>query len=111
MSSAEPTNPAPGRISEDGLLWQLLKAYANEDWDRRAAPWPAPANAFLADASANEARALAAELDALLEALPDGRAWRGALEAEQIDWRGLAPESGLRAWASDLQARASDAGS
>lgn len=103
MSSAD---PAPGRISEDGVLWQLLKGYANEDWDRRAEPWPAPAVAFLADASAREARALAEELGGLLDALPDGQAWRRALEAERIDWRGLAPESELSAWASDLQARA-----
>tara|TARA_B110000467_G_C17848339_1_gene228507 strand:- start:284 stop:442 length:159 start_codon:yes stop_codon:yes gene_type:complete len=42
-------------LSEDGMLWQLLKAYANEDWDEGDTPSPAPAIQFLKEASKLEA--------------------------------------------------------
>jgi len=97
---AEPT------LAEDGMLWQLLKGYANEDWDRRAAPWPAPANACLSECSRGEARALAEELERLAEACRDDAAWRALLLAAHVDAAALAPPGRLPAWADDLRARA-----
>lgn len=88
------------------MLWQLLKAYAGEDWDRDAAPWPAPAEALLADCSRREALMLAAELARLAEACTDDAGWRALLEAAHVDAAALAPPGGLPAWAADLRARA-----
>lgn len=104
MSNAEPSAP---RIPEDGLLWQLLKAYANEDWDWRAAPWPAPADQFIAELSPAEAQAFAGEMAALDAALVDDGAWRSALAAAQVDWPAFAADGALKAWAADLCQRAS----
>lgn len=98
-------------LPEDGMLWQLLKAYANEDWDQRDAPWPAPAEAFLADASKAEAAALADEL-ATIEALnlgPDG--WRALLTAAHVAPEDIGAKGDVVAWAKDLRARAESAAS
>lgn len=102
------SNPKPpaAELGDDSLLWQLLKAYANEDWDRHAAPWPAPATTFLADASAAEADALADEI-AALAALPlDDAGWRALLERAHVDWSAFAPAGDLARWAEDLRRRA-----
>ena len=99
MSS--PDAPPPPALTPDGALWQLLKAYANEDWDWRAAPWPAPADAFLAEGGPTAAASLASELDAMSDF--DDAAWRECLDAVYVDWRTLAPDGALKIWASDLR--------
>lgn len=91
----------PPALTPDGALWQLLKAYANEDWDWRAAPWPAPADAFLADGDAMAAEALVRELDAM--STLDDAAWRAGLDAAFVDWRAFAPDGALSAWATGLR--------
>ena len=91
-------------LSEDGMLWQLLKAYANEDWDHQSEPWPAPADAFLKDCSKAEAAQLASELGTIarLELCDDG--WRALLTEAEVDLAPLGED--LVAWASDLAQRA-----
>lgn len=91
----------PPALTPEGALWQLLKAYANEDWDWRAAPWPAPAEAFLADGGATTAQGLVDELEAMSEF--DDAAWRGGLEAVFADWRAFAPDGRFTLWAADLR--------
>lgn len=87
------------------MLWQLLKAYANEDWDEVLAPWPAPAMQFLAEASKAEAATLAAEIaEAQALALNDA-GWRALLAATDVDWRAFAKPYGLMYWAQDLRDR------
>ena len=94
-------------LHEDGMLWQLLKAYANEDWDRRRAPWPAPAEAFLRDASKTEAAQLAEEL-AVIQSLGLPHAgWAAILAAAEVDAAAFGPD--LAAWAEVLRRRARDA--
>ncbi len=92
-------------LHEDGMLWQLLKAYANEDWDRAAEPWPAPADAFLAEASRREALALADELASIAALGLDDAGWRALLTAAHVDPTDFGAGD-LVAWAEDLRRRA-----
>lgn len=87
-------------LHEDGMLWQLLKAYANEDWDSGAEPWPAPAEAFLNDASRAEAAQLAREMDILLRLDLDDEGWRKLLRAAHVDDADLGDD--LTTWAQAL---------
>lgn len=96
----------PDDLNEDGMLWQLFKAYANEDWDHKGEPWPAPAEAFLQDASAAEAAALARELQAIGALGLNDAGWRRLLEAAEVDADSLAPDGDLTGWAADLENRA-----
>ena len=97
---------APPSLSEDGMLWQLLKAYANEDWDEGNAPWPAPAVQFLKDASKAEAAQLAEEI-AVTQALAlDDAGWQALLAAADVNWAVFAHPYGLTRWAHDLRDRA-----
>lgn len=93
-------NDLPPALTPDGALWQLLKAYANEDWDWATSPWPAPAEAFLSDSAPALARALKAELTDL-GAWNDAR-WQAALEVLDADWRSFAPDARFSAWAQAL---------
>mgnify|MGYP006112922125 FL=1 len=93
-------------LSEDGMLWQLLKAYANEDWDEGNAPWPAPAVQFLKEASKAEAAQLAEEI-AVTQALAlDDAGWQALLAAADVNWAVFAHPYGLTRWAHDLRDRA-----
>ncbi|MGZ0189649.1 MAG: hypothetical protein ACKVH0_16870 [Alphaproteobacteria bacterium] len=96
-------------LHEDGMLWQLLKGYANEDWDHQSEPWPAPADAFLKDASAKEARSLADELATIQSLGLENTGWRALLDAAEVDLSGLNHD--LVAWAADLHDRATTAAS
>lgn len=93
-------------LPADGMLWQLFKAYANEDWSPRCEPWPAPADAFLEDASQAEAAALAEELATIRRLGLTDAGWRALLEAADVDPSGLAADGDYVAWAADLLARA-----
>ena len=96
----------PPSLSEDGMLWQLLKAYANEDWDEGNAPWPAPAVQFLKEASKAEAAQLAEEI-AVTQALAlDDAGWQALLAAADVNWAVFAHPYGLTRWAHDLRDRA-----
>lgn len=97
--------PAPA-LSEDGMLWQLLKAYANEDWDEHSEPWPEPAAQFLSDASTAEAAQLADEIAAIQALALDDSGWQALLTASDIDWQGFAQPYGLTFWAQELRDRA-----
>ena len=105
---SNPDAPVPTTaLTPDSALWQLLKAYANEDWDWRAAPWPAPAEAFLADGGGAAARRLVSELDALSGY--DDAAWRACMDAIFADWRAFAPDGALTIWAAGLRQSAAAA--
>jgi len=101
-----PKSAAHRRLPANGMLWQMLKAYANEDWERAAEPWPAPAEAFLADCGKGEALALADELTTLIGSGLDDDGWRNLLRAEEIDVDALATFGDLTDWAADLRERA-----
>ena len=93
-------------LSEDGMLWQLLKAYANEDWDEGHAPWPAPAVQFLKEASKAEAAQLAEEI-AVTQALAlDDSGWQALLAAADVNWAVFAHPYGLTRWSQGLRDRA-----
>ncbi len=88
------------------MLWQLLKAYANEDWDEGNAPWPAPAVQFLKEASKAEAAQLAEEI-AVTQALAlDDAGWQALLAAADVNWAVFAHPYGLTRGAHDLRDRA-----
>ena len=88
------------------MLWQLLKAYANEDWDEGNAAWPAPAVQFLTEASKAEAAQLAKEI-AVTQALAlDDSGWQALLAAADVNWAVFAHPYGLTRWAQDLRDRA-----
>lgn len=88
------------------MLWQLLKAYANEDWDEGNALWPAPAVQFLKEASKAEAAQLAEEI-AVTQALAlDDAGWQALLAAADVTWAVFAHPYGLTRWAQDLRDRA-----
>lgn len=88
------------------MLWQLLKAYANEDWDEALAPWPAPAMQFLEEASKAEAAELAEEIAAAQATALNDDGWQALLDAAEIDWQAFAKPYGLTYWAQDLRDRA-----
>ena len=96
-------------LSVDGMLWQLLKAYANEDWDHMAEPWPAPASAFLSDCSTAEAAQLARELETIARLELADTGWRALLEDADVDVSTLGDD--LATWADDLLKRAKAASS
>jgi len=98
--------PRAPRLDRDGMLWQLLKGYANEDWQRAVAPWPAPAAAFLNDCGPRDAQALAREMTAWIDADIGDNGWRALLLAEDIDVAALTTLGDLTDWAEDLRARA-----
>jgi hypothetical protein len=102
MSKSSP----PPALNDDGMLWQLLKAYANEDWDERAEPWPRPAIQFLEDASQADAAQLAEEIAATQALAMDDAGWQALLSAAEVDWTPLAHPFGLTRWAQDLRDRA-----
>ncbi len=102
------SNPERPELSPDDELWQLLKAYAGEDWNAATAPWPAPAERYFQDASRQEAATLAAEITGLQRACPDHAAWRALLEAAHVANADAlaAAVGGLPNWAEDLRRRA-----
>lgn len=100
------SNPERPILGPDHELWQLLKAYAGEDWDAAADPWPAPAERYFHDASRTEAKTLAAEIAAFQQACPDDDVWRALLEAAHVDVSRLAAADALTDWAEDLRRQA-----
>lgn len=96
----------PAALLEDSMLWQLLKAYANEDWDHRQAPWPAPVDAFLHEASRAEAAQLAEDIASAQAVALDDAGWRDLLQSAEVDWRAFTANGDLVDWAQDLQDRA-----
>lgn len=102
MSKSDPV----AELSDDSMLWQLLKAYANEDWDEILDPWPAPATQFLSEASKAEAAALAEEIAAAQVTALNDDGWQALLVAAEVDWEAFAKPYGLTYWAQDLRDRA-----
>ena len=85
------------------MLWQLLKAYANEGWDEGDAPWPAPAVQFLKEASKAEAANLAKEISVTQAFAVDGSGWQALLAAAEVNWAVFAYPYGLTRWVQDLR--------
>lgn len=85
------------------MLWQLLKAYANEDWHEGDAPWPAPAVQFLKEASKAEATHLAEEISVTQAFAVDDSGWQALLAAAEVNWSVFAYPYGLTRWAQDLR--------
>ena len=104
----KPTAARP-TLADDSPLWQFLKAYAHEDWSHLDAPWPAPVETFLAEASRREAHSLASEIAALQALGLADVDWRALLTRAHIDAGPLAPAGDLAAWADDLRRRAAAA--
>lgn len=88
------------------MLWQLLKGYANEDWDEVRAPWRKPAIQFLSEASKAEAAQLAEEIVATQALAMDDSGWQALLAAADVNWAVFAHQYGLTRWAQDPRDRA-----
>jgi hypothetical protein len=89
---------APPSLSEYGMLWQLLKIYANEDWDEGNAPWPVPAIQFLKEASKAEAEQLAEEIAVTRALALDDAGWQALLAAADVNSVVFAHPYGLTRW-------------